>query len=90
MVGGRGDAGHGGAWPRAPSPSNQALSCRIQCPALVGLVANMLGVILSATGIPVSTKEGGTDAQGPLPGELLGPSDRQEAASREGTPMKQL
>lgn len=44
-------------------------ACGIQCPALVGLVANMLGAILSATGIPVSTKEGGTHVQGPLPGK---------------------
>lgn len=42
---------------------------RIQCPALVALVANLLGATLSATCMPTSTKAAGAHAQDAPPGE---------------------
>nr|XP_004654283.2 solute carrier family 22 member 18 isoform X1 [Jaculus jaculus]XP_044987501.1 solute carrier family 22 member 18 isoform X1 [Jaculus jaculus] len=43
-------------------------ACGIQCPAIVALVANLLGAILSFTCIPSSTKQTGVTAQAPPPG----------------------
>uniref|UniRef100_A0A8D2DF43 Solute carrier family 22 member 18 n=1 Tax=Sciurus vulgaris TaxID=55149 RepID=A0A8D2DF43_SCIVU len=42
---------------------------RIHCPAIVALVANLLGAILSVTCIPASTKGAPVDAQAAPPGE---------------------
>ncbi|XP_047374392.1 solute carrier family 22 member 18 isoform X2 [Sciurus carolinensis] len=43
--------------------------CGIHCPAIVALVANLLGAILSVTCIPASTKGAPVDAQATPPGE---------------------
>nr|XP_010955114.1 solute carrier family 22 member 18 isoform X3 [Camelus bactrianus]XP_045373932.1 solute carrier family 22 member 18 isoform X3 [Camelus bactrianus]XP_045373934.1 solute carrier family 22 member 18 isoform X3 [Camelus bactrianus]XP_045373935.1 solute carrier family 22 member 18 isoform X3 [Camelus bactrianus]XP_045373936.1 solute carrier family 22 member 18 isoform X3 [Camelus bactrianus] len=43
-------------------------ACGIQCPAIVALVVNLLGAVLSFTCIPTSTKEASAQAQAALPG----------------------
>ncbi|XP_014446320.1 solute carrier family 22 member 18 [Tupaia chinensis] len=43
-------------------------ACGIQCPAVVALIANLLGAVLSFTCIPTSTKGASTDAQPSQPG----------------------
>ncbi|KAB1251464.1 Solute carrier family 22 member 18 [Camelus dromedarius] len=44
-------------------------ACGIQCPAIVALVVNLLGAVLSFTCIPTSTKEASAQAQAALPGK---------------------
>ncbi|XP_060033267.1 solute carrier family 22 member 18 isoform X2 [Erinaceus europaeus] len=43
-------------------------SCGLHCPALVALVASLVGILLSVTGIPASTKAAGGCTQAAPPG----------------------
>ncbi|XP_046300835.1 solute carrier family 22 member 18 isoform X2 [Marmota monax] len=51
-----------------PAWSLHAHAARVHCPAIVALVANLLGAIISVTCIPASTKGATVDVQAPPPG----------------------
>lgn len=59
-----------GALRVAPTPCvTMTVAPRIQCPAIIAFLLNLLGAILSFTCIPVSTKRAGAQGQAGPPGK---------------------